>query len=209
MALCLVIGANLGSGLLAMLNNSAANAAARRVALGSLLFKLVGSLIILPFVHLLAETMGKLPLPKAELVIYFHVFYNLVPVSYTHLVFVMTTSRASGQEIRPLKVLILNLMPKKSETENQFLRLLSNSPLQVDIQLLRIDSRESRNTPAEHLNNFYCNFEDIPEQNFDGLIVTGAPLGMVEFNDVAYWPQIKQVLEWSKDHVTSTLFRCV
>ena len=94
-------------------------------------------------------------------------------------VFVMTTSRASGQEIRPLKVLILNLMPKKIETENQFLRLLSNSPLQVDIQLLRIDSRESRNTPAEHLNNFYCNFEDIQEQNFDGLIVTGAPLGGV------------------------------
>ncbi|WP_103742948.1 homoserine O-acetyltransferase/O-succinyltransferase family protein [Escherichia coli] len=123
-------------------------------------------------------------------------------------VFVMTTSRASGQEIRPLKVLILNLMPKKIETENQFLRLLSNSPLQVDIQLLRIDSRESRNTPAEHLNNFYCNFEDIQEQNFDGLIVTGAPLGLVEFNDVAYWPQIKQVLEWSKDHVTSTLFVC-
>lgn len=92
-------------------------------------------------------------------------------------VFVMTTSRASGQEIRPLKVLILNLMPKKIETENQFLRLLSNSPLQVDIQLLRIDSRESRNTPAEHLNNFYCNFEDIQEQNPDGLIVTGAPLG--------------------------------
>ena len=80
-------------------------------------------------------------------------------------VFVMTTSRASGQEIRPLKVLILNLMPKKIETENQFLRLLSNSPLQVDIQLLRIDSRESRNTPAEHLNNFYCNFEDIQDQN--------------------------------------------
>ncbi|PZV29086.1 homoserine O-succinyltransferase [Escherichia coli] len=114
-------------------------------------------------------------------------------------VFVMTTSRASGQEIRPLKVLILNLMPKKIETENQFLRLLSNSPLQVDIQLLRIDSRESRNTPAEHLNNFYCNFEDIQDQ---------APLGLVEFNDVAYWPQIKQVLEWSKDHVTSTLFVC-
>lgn len=91
-------------------------------------------------------------------------------------VFVMTTSRATTQEIRPLKVLILNLMPKKIETENQFLRLLSNSPLQVDIQLLRIDARESRNTPTEHLNNFYCNFEDIREQNFDGLIVTGAPL---------------------------------
>mgnify|MGYP000885799013 CR=1 FL=1 len=123
-------------------------------------------------------------------------------------VFVMTTTRATTQEIRPLKVLILNLMPKKIETENQFLRLLSNSPLQLDIQLLRIDARESRNTPSEHLNNFYCNFDDICDQNFDGLIVTGAPLGLVEFNDVAYWPQIKQVLEWSKDHVTSTLFVC-
>ena len=123
-------------------------------------------------------------------------------------VFVMTTTRATTQEIRPLKVLILNLMPKKIETENQFLRLLSNSPLQVDIQLLRIDARESRNTPTEHLNNFYCNFDEICDQNFDGLIVTGAPLGLVEFNDVAYWPQIKQVLEWAKDHVTSTLFVC-
>ena len=92
-------------------------------------------------------------------------------------VFVMTSSRAKTQEIRPLKVLILNLMPKKIETENQFLRLLSNSPLQIDIQLLRIDSRESKNTPAEHLNNFYCDFEDIQNENFDGLIVTGAPLG--------------------------------
>ncbi|SQC18095.1 Homoserine O-succinyltransferase [Klebsiella pneumoniae] len=105
----------------------------------------------------------------------------------------------------PPEVLILNLMPKKIETENQFLRLLSNSPLQVDIQLLRIDARESRNTPAEHLNNFYCNFDEICDQNFDGLIVTGAPLGLVEFNDVAYWPQIKQVLEWAKDQ---SLRRC-
>ena len=121
-------------------------------------------------------------------------------------VFVMTSSRASVQEIRPLKVLVLNLMPKKIETENQFLRLLSNSPLQIDIQLLRIDSRESRNTPSNHLNNFYCNFNDIQHDNYDGLIVTGAPLGLVEFNDVAYWPQIKQVLEWAKNHVTSTLF---
>lgn len=123
-------------------------------------------------------------------------------------VFVMTSSRASHQGIRPLKVLILNLMPKKIETENQFLRLLSNSPLQVDIQLLRIDARESRNTPAEHLDNFYCNFEDIKHDNFDGLIVTGAPLGRVEFDDVAYWPQIQQILQWAKDHVTSTLFVC-
>ncbi len=123
-------------------------------------------------------------------------------------VFVMTTTRASLQEIRPLKVLILNLMPKKIETENQFLRLLSNTPLQVDIQLLRIDQRESKNTPTEHLNNFYCDFEDIKEQNFDGLIVTGAPLGLVEFDDVCYWSQIEKVIAWAKEHVTSTLFVC-
>lgn len=123
-------------------------------------------------------------------------------------VFVMTDSRASHQDIRPLKVLLLNLMPKKIETENQFLRLLSNSPLQIDIQLLRIDNRESKNTPAQHLNTFYCNFDDIKEQNFDGLIVTGAPLGLVEFNDVAYWPQIAKIIDWAKEHVTSTLFVC-
>lgn len=123
-------------------------------------------------------------------------------------VFVMTSSRAKTQEIRPLKVLVLNLMPKKIETENQFLRLLSNSPLQIDIQLLRIDSRESKNTPTEHLNNFYCDFDDIQDENFDGLIVTGAPLGLVDFCDVVYWPQIVKVVEWAKEHVTSTLFVC-
>ncbi|ATO34975.1 Homoserine O-succinyltransferase [Dickeya dianthicola] len=123
-------------------------------------------------------------------------------------VFVMASSRARTQEIRPLKVLVLNLMPKKIETENQFLRLLSNSPLQVDIQLLRIDSRESKNTPTEHLNNFYCDFEDIEHENFDGLIVTGAPLGLVDFCDVVYWPQIERVVNWAKEHVTSTLFVC-
>ncbi len=115
-------------------------------------------------------------------------------------VFVMTTSRASGQEIIPLKVLILNLMPKKIETENQFLRLLSNSPLQVDIQLLRIDS-VNRATRPQRLNDFYCNFEDIQDQNFDGLIVTGAPLGLVEFNDVAYWPRSNRC--WSGRKITS------
>jgi len=123
-------------------------------------------------------------------------------------VFVMTSSRAKTQEIRPLKVLVLNLMPKKIETENQFLRLLSNSPLQIDVQLLRIDSRESKNTPTEHLDNFYCDFEDIQNDNFDGLIVTGAPLGLVDFCDVAYWPQIERVVHWAKEHVTSTLFVC-
>ncbi|GAB7271592.1 homoserine O-succinyltransferase [Dickeya ananatis] len=107
-----------------------------------------------------------------------------------------------------MKVLVLNLMPKKIETENQFLRLLSNSPLQIDIQLLRIDSRESKNTPVEHLNNFYCDFEDIEHENFDGLIVTGAPLGLVDFCDVVYWPQIERIVKWAKEHVTSTLFVC-
>ncbi|WP_445496091.1 homoserine O-succinyltransferase MetA [Photorhabdus sp. SF281] len=123
-------------------------------------------------------------------------------------VFVMTSTRADIQNIRPLKVLLLNLMPKKIETENQFLRLLSNTPLQVDIQLLRVDNRKCRNTPIEHLNNFYCDFEQIKHQNFDGLIVTGAPLGLVEFGDVAYWGQIERIISWAKEHVTSTLFIC-
>lgn len=123
-------------------------------------------------------------------------------------VFVMTDSRAHLQNIRPLKVLILNLMPKKIETENQFLRLLSNSPLQLDIQLLRIDNRESRNTPSEHLNTFYRNFDDIRHQNYDGLIITGAPLGLVDFDDVDYWPQISEILHWANQHVTSTLCVC-
>ncbi len=123
-------------------------------------------------------------------------------------IFVMTSSRAHLQEIRPLKILILNLMPKKIETENQFLRLLSNSPLQLDIQLLRVDQRPSKNTPEDHLDTFYRQFEQIADQNFDGLIITGAPLGLVEFCDVAYWPQICQLLKWAKEHVTSTLFMC-
>ncbi|MCC8368452.1 homoserine O-succinyltransferase [Xenorhabdus sp. PB61.4] len=123
-------------------------------------------------------------------------------------IFVMTSTRANVQDIRPMKVLLLNLMPKKIETENQFIRLLSNSPLQIDIQLLRIDSRRCRNTPVEHLDNFYCDFESIKDQNFDGLIVTGAPLGLVKFEDVTYWEEIETVINWAREHVTSTLFVC-
>ncbi|MCE0492402.1 homoserine O-acetyltransferase MetA [Vibrio salinus] len=123
-------------------------------------------------------------------------------------IFVMNETRASTQEIRPLKVLILNLMPKKIETETQFLRLLSNSPLQVDIELLRIDNRPSRNTPEEHLNNFYRQFEMVKDRYFDGLIVTGAPLGLVQFEDVVYWPHLEKIINWAKDHVTSTLYVC-
>jgi homoserine O-succinyltransferase len=123
-------------------------------------------------------------------------------------VFVMTETRALHQDIRPLKVVLLNLMPKKIETENQIMRLLSNSPLQVDITLLRIDKRESKNTPKEHLNSFYRDFEEIRNNNYDGLIITGAPLGLVAFEDVVYWPAVDEIIQWSRKHVTSTLFLC-
>ncbi len=123
-------------------------------------------------------------------------------------VFVMTETRAVHQDIRPLKVLILNLMPKKIETENQLMRLLSNSALQVNIELLRIHTRASKNTPTEHLNSFYRNFEQVQEKNYDGLVITGAPLGLVAFEDVLYWNQVEEIIHWSQAHVTSTLFLC-
>lgn len=126
----------------------------------------------------------------------------------TENIFVMSETRAASQEIRPLRVLILNLMPKKIETETQFLRLLSNSPLQVNVELLRIDNRPSKNTPTEHLDTFYRQFEMVKGKNFDGLIITGAPLGLVQFEDVIYWDHLKTIMEWAKDHVTSTLYVC-
>ncbi|MEJ2763869.1 homoserine O-succinyltransferase [Photobacterium sp. MCCC 1A19761] len=123
-------------------------------------------------------------------------------------IFVMSEARAASQEIRPLKVLLLNLMPRKIETETQFLRLLSNSPLQVDVELLRIDNRPTKNTPTEHLDTFYRQFDMVKGRNFDGLIVTGAPLGLVQFEDVLYWEEIQTIMNWAKAHVTSTLFVC-
>nr|WP_155689970.1 homoserine O-succinyltransferase [Aliivibrio fischeri] len=123
-------------------------------------------------------------------------------------IFFMQESRATTQAIRPLKVIILNLMPKKIETETQFLRLLSNSPLQVDVELLRIDNRTSKNTPTEHLDTFYRQFEGIKDRNFDGLIITGAPLGLVQFEDVIYWEHLQTIMTWAKNHVTSTLYVC-
>jgi homoserine O-succinyltransferase len=123
-------------------------------------------------------------------------------------IFVMLESRATKQEIRPLQVVILNLMPKKIETENQILRLLSNTPLQVNVELLRIDYRASKNTSPEHIDEFYHDFERIRHNNYDGLIITGAPLGLVNHDDVIYWPQIEEIIEWSKTHVVSTLFLC-
>lgn len=123
-------------------------------------------------------------------------------------VFLMTEKRALSQQIRPLKLLLLNLMPKKIETETQFLRLLSNSPLQLDIELLRIDDRLSQHTPEAHLTSFYRHFSEVEDRYFDGLIITGAPLGLVEFTDVCYWARLERIITWASQHVTSTLFVC-
>lgn len=123
-------------------------------------------------------------------------------------IFVMTETRAIHQEIRPLNLLILNLMPKKIETENQLIRLLSNTPLQVHVELLRINNHESKNTPRQHLDSFYRDFEDVKDKNYDGLLITGAPLGLIDFEDITYWEEIQKVIKWSQEHVTSTLFLC-
>ncbi|EPJ45384.1 MAG: homoserine O-succinyltransferase [Osedax symbiont Rs2] len=123
-------------------------------------------------------------------------------------IFVMTETRAMHQDVRPLKVLLLNLMPKKIETENQLIRMLSNSPLQIDFELLRIDHTESKNTPIAHLNSFYRDFKDIKNNQYDGLIVTGAPLGRVPWEEVRYKDEVAEIIQWSQQHVTSTMFLC-
>lgn len=123
-------------------------------------------------------------------------------------IFVMTEKRAVMQDIRPLEILILNLMPKKEETEVQLLRLLSNTPLQLNITFLQMKSHISKNTDASHLTSFYKKFEDIKRLNFDGMIITGAPVEMLEFEEVNYWNELVEVMEWSKAHVTSTFHIC-
>ena len=105
-------------------------------------------------------------------------------------IFVMTETRASGQDIRPLRILILNLMPTKIDTETQLVRLLSNTPLQVEIELIHTRTHKSKNTPAEHLLSFYKYFDDVKSQNFDGMIITGAPVEQLEFEDVEYWDEL-------------------
>lgn len=123
-------------------------------------------------------------------------------------IFVMLEDRAKKQDIRPLKIAIMNLMPTKITTETQILRLIGNSPLQIDITLVHPKSYESKNTPKQHLSRFYKNLEDIKEESFDGLIITGAPVEHLEFEDVDYWEELKEVMEWSKSHVFSTLHIC-
>ncbi|WP_394133116.1 homoserine O-succinyltransferase [Shewanella maritima] len=123
-------------------------------------------------------------------------------------IFVMSETRAANQDIRPMRVLILNLMPNKIETETQLLRLLGNTPLQVDVDLLRIHDRESKHTSIDHMNAFYRDFEQVKQNNYDGLIITGAPLGQIDFEDVDYWDHIREIIDWSQRHVTSVLFLC-
>jgi len=123
-------------------------------------------------------------------------------------VFVMDESRALQQDIRPLKIVILNLMPLKITTEIHLLRLLGNTPLQVEVHFMHTQSYASKNTPEEHLDNFYITFEDIKKENYDGMIITGAPVEKLDFEEVIYWKELKEILEWGKHHVTSTLYIC-
>ena len=123
-------------------------------------------------------------------------------------IFVMTEKRAITQDIRPLKILLLNLMPKKIETETQLSRLLGNSPLQVDLEFIHTKSHQSKNTSAEHLFTFYKTFEDVKDKTFDGMIITGAPVEKLEFEEVEYWNELCEIMEWSKTHVHSTFHIC-
>lgn len=123
-------------------------------------------------------------------------------------IFIMTENRASHQDIRPLEIVILNLMPTKIVTETQLLRLIGNSPLQVNVTLLRMRSHTSKNTSEEHLATFYKTFDDIREGRFDGLIITGAPVEQMDFEEVNYWEELKAIMDWSKHNVFATLHIC-
>ena len=120
----------------------------------------------------------------------------------------MSEHRAANQEIRPMEMAILNLMPNKIETEVQILRMLSNTPLQLNVDLVRIHANPSKNTPNSHLESFYRLFDDIKGKQYDGLIVTGAPLGLVDYEDVNYWDKICEVFDWAQKNVVSTMFLC-
>ena len=123
-------------------------------------------------------------------------------------IFVMAQDRAEHQDIRPLKVVILNIMPKKIETESQLLRLLSNTPLQVDVDLLHVASHVSKNTSLNHLAAFYKTFDEIKDSRYDGMIITGAPVELLDYEEVDYWDEICKIMDWSTTHVFSTLHIC-
>ena len=123
-------------------------------------------------------------------------------------IFVITETRAITQDIRPLRIAVLNLMPTKIVTETQLARLLGNTPLQVEIELLHTASHKAKNTSEEHMISFYRTFDDVKDQKFDGLIITGAPVEHIEFEEVEYWDELCRIMEWSKTHVTSTFHIC-
>lgn len=123
-------------------------------------------------------------------------------------IFVMDSDRASNQQIRPLKLLILNLMPIKIATETDLIRVLSNTPLQIEIDFLYMDTHTSKNTPQEHLDSFYKTFQEIKKSNYDGMIITGAPVEHMPFEEVNYWDEITEIFDWAKTHVTSSFFIC-
>lgn len=123
-------------------------------------------------------------------------------------IFVMDDSRATSQDIRPLKIVILNLMPLKITTETDLVRLLSNTPLQLDISFMKLKSHTPKNTPIEHMMMFYRDFAEMSSEKFDGMIITGAPVETYEYEDVTYWDEIKTIFAWAKSHVTSTLYIC-
>ena len=123
-------------------------------------------------------------------------------------IFVMTETRAMTQDIRPLRMLLLNLMPKKIETETQLTRLLGNTPLQIELTLLRMEGHQSLNTSQEHLLSFYRTFSEVKDTCFDGMIITGAPVEHLPFEEVDYWPELCEIMEWSRSHVHSTMHIC-
>lgn len=123
-------------------------------------------------------------------------------------IFVMNESRASHQDIRPLKIIILNLMPLKISTETDLLRLLSNSPLQIEIDFMKIKGHRPKNTPSSHMETFYKDFDQLNGKKYDGMIITGAPVEQLPFGEVTYWDEMKQILDWAEHHVTSSLFIC-
>ena len=123
-------------------------------------------------------------------------------------IFVMTQKRAESQEIRPLEIVLLNLMPTKIVTETQLSRVLGNTPLQVHLEMMMVSSHKPKNTPQEHLLNFYKTFDELKDRKFDGMVITGAPVELMEFEEVNYWEELCRIMEWSKTHVHSTLHIC-
>lgn len=123
-------------------------------------------------------------------------------------IFVMDEHRAHGQDIRPLKIVILNLMPLKISTETDLLRLLSNTPLQMEITFMKLKSHTPKNTPIEHMLMFYKDFDEIQMERYDGMIITGAPVEQMDFEEVSYWQEVSNIFEWAKTHVTSTMYIC-